>query len=42
VYTEVAYSDGNGFVGGDTYTTVGSNLNSTDQYRFNINFGYYF
>jgi hypothetical protein len=42
VYTEVAYSDGNGFVGGDPFTDVGANLNQTSQYRFNINFGYYF
>lgn len=42
IYSEVALSDGNGFIGNEEYTTVGANLNSTWQYRFNINFGYYF
>ena len=42
IYSEVAFSDGNGFIGLDEYTTVGANLDSTWQYRFNINFGYYF
>lgn len=42
IYSEVAFSDGNGFIGNEEYTTVGANLDSTWQYRFNINFGYYF
>ena len=42
IYSEVAFADGNSFVGGEEFTSVGANLNSTWQYRFNINFGYYF
>ncbi len=40
IYTDYALSDGNYFVGpgGD----FGSNQNNDWQYRFNINFGYYF
>ncbi len=42
IYSEVAFSDGNGFIGGEEYTTVGANLDRTWQYRFNVNLGYYF
>lgn len=44
IYTDLAYSTGNEFVGGDT--TFGDRLgaNEADEWesRFNINFGYYF
>lgn len=42
VYTDLAFSDGNYFVGLDDYTTFGANLDATWQTRFNVNFGYYF
>jgi hypothetical protein len=51
IYTEVAYSDGNLFVGDDDddYSNIfrgvgdfGANGNSKWNHRFNINFGYYF
>jgi len=44
IYTEVAYSTGNEFVGGETPygTRLGSNPDDDGQYRYNINFGYYF
>jgi hypothetical protein len=42
IYTDLAFSNGNYFVGLDTFTTQGANLDATWQHRFNINFGYYF
>ena len=42
IYTDFAYSNGNYFVSNDDFTTFGANPNDTWQYRFNINFGYYF
>ncbi|MBA2879778.1 hypothetical protein HNR65_000085 [Desulfosalsimonas propionicica] len=47
IYTDLAYSNGNDFVGGepfnDSYNNrFGDNPNDEWQYRFNINFGYYF
>lgn len=41
-YTECAWSNGNYFVGNDTFTEFGANPNDEWQYRFNINLGYYF
>ncbi len=40
IYTDLAYSNGNYFVGEDG--DFGSNVNDDWNYRFNINFGYYF
>jgi hypothetical protein len=51
IYTDLAYSDGNLFVGneGDDYANIyhgvgdlGVDGNDRWNYRFNINFGYYF
>jgi hypothetical protein len=42
IYTDFAYSNGNYFVGGDTFTTFGANPTDEWQSRLNINFGYYF
>jgi outer membrane murein-binding lipoprotein Lpp len=51
IYTDLAFSDGNYFVGdkGDNYSNIidgvgdfGVNGNDEWNYRFNINFGYYF
>jgi hypothetical protein len=51
IYTELAYSNGNYFVGdeGDDYSNIfdgvgdfGANGNDSWNARFNINFGYYF
>lgn len=42
IYTDLAFSDGNYFVGLDDFTTQGANLNASWQSRLNINFGYYF
>ena len=51
IYTDLAYSDGNLFVGneGDDYANIyqgvgdfGVDGNDDWNYRFNINFGYYF
>jgi hypothetical protein len=51
IYSDLAFSDGNYFVGneGDDYSNVfdgvgdfGANGNDEWNYRFNINFGYYF
>ncbi len=51
IYTDLAFSDGNYFVGdkGDNYSNIvdgvgdfGVNGNDDWNYRFNINFGYYF
>lgn len=44
IYTEVAYSNGNEFVGGETAfgDRLGSNTDDDWMYRFNVNLGYYF
>lgn len=42
IYTDLGFSNGNYFVGGDDFTTFGANPNDEWQSRFNINFGYYF
>ncbi|MBS3755331.1 MAG: hypothetical protein KGY56_06490 [Desulfobacterales bacterium] len=46
IYTDLAYSNGNDFVGKDdvdAYNSLfGENPNDDWKYRFNINFGYYF
>ncbi|CAA6679164.1 MULTISPECIES: hypothetical protein [unclassified Lentimonas] len=42
IYTDLAFSNGNYFVGGDEFTTFGANPDNDWQSRFNINFGYYF
>ncbi|MDQ8193753.1 hypothetical protein QEH59_04925 [Coraliomargarita sp. SDUM461004] len=42
IYTDLAFSNGNYFVGGDSFTTFGENADDTWQSRFNLNFGYYF
>lgn len=46
IYTDLAYSNGNEFVGGELNTSAGerlaANTNDKWQTRFNINFGYYF
>ncbi len=42
IYTDLAFSNGNYFVGGDDFTTFGDNPDNEWQTRFNINFGYYF
>ncbi len=44
IYTDLAYSNGNEFVGGETGfgDRLGANEDDDWQYRFNINFGYYF
>ncbi|MFO7820648.1 MAG: hypothetical protein R6V56_01100 [Lentisphaeria bacterium] len=42
IYTDLAYSNGNYFVGGDEFTNFGANPDDEWQTRFNINFGYYF
>ena len=51
IYTDLAYSNGNLFVGdlGDDYSNIydgvgdfGSNGNTRWNYRFNLNMGYYF
>ncbi|AKJ96361.1 MULTISPECIES: hypothetical protein [Thioalkalivibrio] len=44
IYTDLAYSNGNGFVGGDTPYGEQLGANTTDDWetRININFGYYF
>ncbi|NBB79652.1 MAG: hypothetical protein GVY36_09440 [Verrucomicrobia bacterium] len=42
IYTDLGFSNGNYFVGGDDFTTFGANPNDEWQTRFNINFGYYF
>jgi hypothetical protein len=44
IYTEVAYSTGNEFVGGETTfgDRLGANADDDSQTRYNINLGYYF
>lgn len=44
IYTELAYSNGNEFVGGDTAygDRIGANADDEWLKRFNINWGYYF
>lgn len=42
IYTEWARSNGNYFVGDDSFTEFGANPNDDWQDRFNINIGYYF
>ena len=44
IYSEVAYSNGNEFVGGETAfgDRLGANADDDWLYRFNINLGYYF
>ncbi len=44
IYTEVAYSNGNEFVGGETVSgdRLGANADDDWLYRFNMNLGYYF
>ena len=42
IYTDLAFSNGNYFVGADEFTTFGENPTDEWQSRFNINFGYYF
>jgi hypothetical protein len=42
IYTDLGFSNGNYFVGGDEFTTFGENPTDDWQTRFNINFGYYF
>lgn len=44
IYTDLAYSNGNEFVGGETPfgDRLGANIDDSWQYRFNTNFGYYF
>ncbi len=44
IYTEVAYSNGNEFVGGETAygDRLGANADDEWQSRFNVNLGYYF
>lgn len=42
IYTDLAFSNGNYFVGGNEFTTFGANPDNDWQTRFNINFGYYF
>jgi hypothetical protein len=44
IYTDLAFSNGNEFVGGETPfgDRLGANAVDDWQYRFNVNFGYYF
>lgn len=44
IYTEVAYSNGNEFVGSETAfgDRLGTNADDDWMYRFNVNLGYYF
>lgn len=42
LYTDLAFSNGNYFIGDDSFTTFGENPDDDWQSRFNINFGYYF
>ncbi|MCF8108085.1 MAG: hypothetical protein K9J81_03735 [Desulfohalobiaceae bacterium] len=42
IYTELAYSNGNFFVGDKEFTHFGANPDDEWQKRFNINLGYYF
>lgn len=44
IYTDLAFSTGNEFVGGETTygDRLGANADDDSQTRFNINFGYYF
>ncbi|MFW6081702.1 MAG: hypothetical protein ACOC7W_07295 [Desulfosalsimonas sp.] len=43
IYTDLAFSNGNDFVGGENYDQrFGANPDDEWRYRFNINFGYYF
>lgn len=42
IYTDLAFSNGNYFVGLDDFTTFGANPDDEWQSRLNINFGYYF
>jgi hypothetical protein len=44
IYTDLAYSNGNEFIGGETPygDRLGANADDDWLYRFNINFGYYF
>ena len=43
IYTDLAYSNGNDFVGNESgWSRFGENLDDEWEYRFNINFGYYF
>jgi len=43
IYTDLAYSNGNDFVGDESdWSRFGENLDDEWEYRFNINFGYYF
>jgi hypothetical protein len=43
IYTDLAYSNGNDFVGNESgWSRFGANQDDEWEYRFNINFGYYF
>ncbi len=43
IYTDLAYSNGNDFVGNESgWSRFGANPDDEWEYRFNINFGYYF
>jgi hypothetical protein len=42
IYTDIAFSNGNYFIGDDSFTTFGENPDDDWQSRFNVNFGYYF
>ena len=42
IYVDYVWSDGNYFVGSSDGDEFGSNQNDDWQYRFNVNFGYYF
>jgi hypothetical protein len=49
IYTDLSYSDGNDFIGGESgfngagsLGRFGANLDDKREYRFNINLGYYF
>ena len=42
IYLDVAFSDGNFFVGGDHFNDFGPNTGSKMQSRVNLNLGYYF
>ncbi|GAA5481630.1 hypothetical protein [Haloferula sargassicola] len=42
VYVDWAYSNGNYFIGNESFTNFGANRGQRWQSRFNINFGYYF
>jgi hypothetical protein len=44
IYTDLAMSNGNEFIGGDTAfgDRLGANVDDEWLTRFNVNFGYYF